>query len=895
MGTKKYYLVSMVLNIKGGEILSRFILYFKEINKDSLPYVGGKGANLGEMTKAGFLVPQGFCVTTSAFQAFVETSDKMDKFFTQLEHASAEKLDEIRVLGEQIRNHLENLAIPNEVEVAIIEAWKLGGNEKAYAVRSSATAEDLPGASFAGQQETYLNVIGQDRLLDSIRRCWASLFTDRAISYRAQNGFDHREVLLSVDVQEMIIPDISGIMFTADPISGNRKVTSIDASFGLGEALVSGLVSADLYQVREGQIIQKKISNKEIAIYSIPEGGTITKDLALDQQQAQALPDERIIELTKLGKKIEKHYGTEQDIEWCLANDKFYIVQSRPITSLFPVPKFSDEQLHILVSGGHIQMMTDTMKPMAISVFSTLIPIIVEAGGRVFADMNTPFGIKPLRKRIPQVLKRMDEQLGAALEEVLDRPTTKFPHKRIPFRTVVPVAFPVVKTIVKNILFVDPLARRKFVNRFIEDSVMRCRENIMGSSGVSRIDAIKRDMKQELFPSLIKVAPNWISGEVVSEIVKRLLRKWLEDTESIYALGRSLPGNVTSELGLLIGDLADIARQNQQLLDYLQEATDANFYNGLGEIPNSESFRLKLEQFMRLYGMRCPGEIDISKPRWHEIPTALVSAIVSHTRTMAPGEHRTKFQEAAKEAERIAEELIKQVRRQKGKMQAKILRRMIYVYRNLAGLREHHKYLLIQYFDIYRQTILELAKGFVQSGVLSEITDVFYLTFDEVQALDNGTFKKNTQQLIEERKHREELNRKLTPPRVMTSEGEIITGRQRDTNAPEGALIGTPVSSGVVEGYAKIVLRPEEANLNEGEIMIAPFTDPGWTPLFHSAKALVMEVGGMMTHGSVVAREYGIPAVVGIEKATEIIKDGSYIRVDGTNGFVQVLNGVKHE
>lgn len=870
-------------------MLTGFVLYFNEIDKDSLPYVGGKGANLGEMTKGGFPVPQGFCVTTSAYHVFMEQSDQMDRFFTQLAHVNSDQLDEIRILGEHIRSHIEHLSIPHEVEEAIVTAWKQNGTEKAYAVRSSATAEDLPGASFAGQQETYLNVLGETQLLRSIRRCWASLFTDRAISYRAKNGFDHRQVFLSVVVQEMIFPDVSGIMFTADPISGNRTVTSIDASFGLGEALVSGLVSADLYQVRGGQIIQKKISTKNLAIYSIPGGGTRTTELAADQQQAQALPDERIVELAELGKKIERYYGTEQDIEWCFANGTFYIVQSRPVTSLYPVPKYSDGQLHILVSGGHIQMMTDAMKPMAISVFSALIPIFAEAGGRVFADLTAPFGIKPLRKRIPLVLRRMDEQLGAALEEVLQRPTTKIPKKRIPLGTVAPVAFLAVTTIIRNILFADPVARRDVVNRFMDQSVKSCRQNVLSSSAPSRIDAIKRHMKQEVFPALLTVVPNWVSGEFISEVVKKLLRTWLGDTESIHVLGRSLPGNVTSELGLRIGDLADIARQNSPLPDYLQQTTDTDFYTGLSEIPNSDSFRAKLEEFMRLYGMRCPGEIDISKPRWREAPTALVSSIISHIRTMAPGEHRTKFQEAANEAERVAEHLIEQVRRRKGPIRAKMLRRVIHVYRNLGGLREHHKYLLIRYFDIYRQAILEEAQKLVQSGVLSEISDAFYVTLDELQALENGSFEGNVHQFIKERKQQEEINKKLTPPRVMTSEGEIITGRRSVANAPEDALIGTPVSSGVVEGYAKIILHPEHAELIEGEIMVAPFTDPGWTPLFLSAKALVMEVGGMMTHGAVVAREYGIPSVAGIDHATKVIQNGDYIRVDGTQGYVQIL------
>jgi pyruvate,water dikinase len=330
------------------------------------------------------------------------------------------------------------------------------------------------------------------------------------------------------------------------------------------------------------------------------------------------------------------------------------------------------------------------------------------------------------------------------------------------------------------------------------------------------------------------------------------------------------------------------------LLTYLQKATDADFYKGLSEIPGSESFGAKLEQFMNLYGMRCPGEIDISRPRWREAPTSLVSSIMSHIRTTSPGDHRTKFVEAAKEAEKVAKGVVEQVRKRKGPVRARILRRLLHVYRNLGGLREHHKYLLIQMFDIYRQAILEEARKLVQSGILSDVSDVFYLTLDELQAVEQDVLAKDAQPsvagLIAERKQQGEFNRKMTPPRVMTGDGEVITGRRRGANAPEGALVGTPVSSGVVEGYAKIVLRPEEANLNEGEIMIAPYTDPGWTPLFHSAKALVMEVGGMMTHGAVVAREYGIPSVVGIDNATTIIKNGDYIRVDGTLGFVQILH-----
>ncbi|CAI8753328.1 Phosphoenolpyruvate synthase [Bacillus licheniformis] len=378
--------------------MEKYVLYFNEIDQFDLPSVGGKGANLGEMTKAGFPVPQGFCISTEAYRAFIQTSGIIDSLFDQLEQLKHDDLEQIRTVGKQIREHLAQISMPDEIKSAILEGIDTTGKDKAYAVRSSATAEDLPDASFAGQQDTFLNVCGKDQLLEAGKQCWSSLFTDRAISYRAKNGFDNRSVFLAVVVQEMVFPEVSGIMFTADPITGHRKTVSIDASFGLGEALVSGVVSADLYQIRSGEIVKKQLSKKESAIYSVPEGGTVQKTLSPEKQQTQALPDPRIIELAELGRKIEAHYGKEQDIEWAFAGGRFYILQSRPITSLYPVVRFFDDRPHVLINFGYIQMMTDPLKPLGVSVISQVLrflkkdpsaqPILREAGGRVFADIT---------------------------------------------------------------------------------------------------------------------------------------------------------------------------------------------------------------------------------------------------------------------------------------------------------------------------------------------------------------------------------------------------------------------------------------------------------------------------------------------------------------------------
>ena len=265
----------------------------------------------------------------------------------RLDHLSRLKPDDreaIRALSAEIRWTLEAIAIPNDLAAAITRLLAQLGEHAAYAVRSSATAEDMPTASFAGQQDTYLNVVGPKVILQHIGNCWASLFTERAVTYRQRNGVDHRRVQMAVVVQQMVCPQVAGILFTADPVTGNRKVISIDASFGLGEALVSGLVNADTYKVLDGEVVARTIATKPLAIYASPAGGTQEQAIEPERQDQPALTDAQVVRLAQLGRRIEAHFGRPQDIEWCLADDDFQIVQSRPITTLFPIPVAGDQR-----------------------------------------------------------------------------------------------------------------------------------------------------------------------------------------------------------------------------------------------------------------------------------------------------------------------------------------------------------------------------------------------------------------------------------------------------------------------------------------------------------------------------------------------------------------------
>ena len=379
--------------------MNSYVHNFNESTKSDISSVGGKGANLIELSKIkGIKVPEGFCVTTEAYKKVFEKNVELNSLLDQLSLLKKIEKDKIKTISDQIHGVIEDTIIPQDITEAITAELKTHGENHSYAVRSSATAEDLPTASFAGQHDTYLNIIGKDSILKHISKCWASLYTERAVTYRIQNNFDHRKVFLAVVIQRMVIPKSSGIMFTADPITSNRKVISIDASYGLGEALVSGLVNPDIYKVRERAIINKNIATKNIAIYALEDGGTEKRKIESDLINKQTLTDEQILRLEQMGRQIETFFSYPQDIEWCLLENELYIVQSRPITTLYPVPEINDNR--VFLSAGHMQMMTDPIKPLGMYFFKSVLGSSPsqEIGGRLYVDITHDLATPPVLK-----------------------------------------------------------------------------------------------------------------------------------------------------------------------------------------------------------------------------------------------------------------------------------------------------------------------------------------------------------------------------------------------------------------------------------------------------------------------------------------------------------------
>ncbi len=795
----------------------------RDIDRSAVALVGGKAAGLGELFKIeGILVPDGFCISTEAFKRIIPL---IEHLLEQLSLLKPEDRDKIASLTRELRERIEAAHIPADIEAEITRHLTRLGAANAYAIRSSATAEDLPHASFAGQQDSYLNVIGKEAILQHIGKCWASLYTERAVIYRMQNGFDHWQVYLSVIVQRMVPAQVSGIAFTADPITGNRKRLTIEAAVGLGDALVSGRVSP-----------------------------------------SQVLTESQISQLSRLARKIEAHFNCPQDIEWCLANDIFYIVQSRPITTLYPIPEAEDQENHVYVSVGHQQMMTDAMKPLGLSFWLMLTRAPMhKAGGRLFVDISKQLASPAGRHMIIDVLGKSDPLLKDALTTVIKREEF-IPPSPLEGKTAEDY---------QTLNDYDPSIVADLISRS-RASIAALKQNIQTRSGPELFDFILQDI-QELKqimgdPQSFGVI---MTGMNASSWINLKMMEWLGEKNVADTLSQSAPNNITSEMGLALLDLADVIRPYPEVIACLER----------GSLEGHSNLEVKkaIDTYLDKYGMRCAGEIDITRTRWSEDPSLLAPTILGNIKHFAPGEGKRKFDQGLLAASEKEHDLLHRLRQlPDGDQKAGEAMRMIDLVRNFIGFREYPKYGIVSRLLVYKRALLKAAEMLTR-----EKEDIYYLTFEEFREAMRTNIV--DLQLIGRRKAEYKLYEKLRPPRVITSDGEIITGKYNREDLPPGALPGLAVSAGVIEGRARVITKMEEAALEPGDILVTVFTDPSWTPLFVSIRGLVTEVGGLMTHGAVIAREYGLPAVAAVENATRLIKDGQRNRVHGTEGYVEIL------
>jgi len=909
----------------------------------TLETVGGKGASLARLVRAGFPVPDGFLIPTAAYLDYVASNDIKKRILSRLTNLPFDEPAASQEASAEIRAWFLVDKTDGGWTSSIRRAYADLGSVP-VAVRSSATTEDLPEMSFAGQQETFLNVVGEQMLFEAIVNCWSSLWTARAISYRSRNSIPHEDVALSVIVQIMVQSEASGVLFTANPLTGKRSETAIDATFGLGEALVGGLVEPDHYVVDtdSGEIINKTLGGKALTIRGVAGGGVVTEDV--DAGERQAIPDDIILQLTELGQRVIALVHSPQDIEWAWSEGQLHLLQSRPITSLYPIPDVPSDPLRVFISFAAIQGLLAPVTPLGQDVMKF---VFAEGGAKVFnfdltqetqrvlfsAGERLWINITPVlrnsigRKILGGALPAIAPGVAYTLDLLLDDPRLAVGRGGIRFSTFRPLAgffLPTMRRVIR--CWRTPERERERVTRLMDETVRQAKTRSAVTGDTQELLAHRLEMlhsARNIFPDV--VIPQGITPIVAAMIpffgiMRRFSAQAAEASgnpafaQSYLEISRGLPHNVTTEMDLALWRVAQTILADSDSSKLFQETSASDLASQYLQAVLPSRAQESIVSFMERYGARGVGEIDIGLPRWGEDPTHIMQVLQSYMQIkdpdMAPD---AVFARSAKSAEQAAAQLESAVRQMHGGfIKARLLRWAISRYRALAGMREAPKFFAIRMMGIIRQGLLQSGQELVDAGHLKQRDDLFFLSIRELDELNEALVKlKNrptssqnepdvhtlTQAIqvrVAERREkyqREHLRKQI--PRVLLSDGMTYYEGVRAPEGQEGAIIGDPVSPGEVEGIARVIFDPHSSQLAPGEILVCPGTDPAWTPLFLTASGLVMEVGGMMTHGSVVAREFGIPAVVGVHLATERIKTGQRLRVNGSTGEITLIDDEK--
>ncbi len=879
------------------------VLDFDQIDAGMLATVGGKAANLGELTRAGLPVPPGLCVTTAAYD-LVAGGAALGDVFDALAATAPDDVPALTALAGRARAALLAAPVPAAVAEAITHGYAGLGADVPVAVRSSATAEDLPFASFAGQQDTYLNVVGAAAVLDAVTRCWASLWTDRAAVYRATNGIDHRGVRLAVVLQRMVDAEVAGVLFTANPVTGRRRQAVIDASPGLGEAVVSGAVNPDHFVVdtATGEIVTRRVGDKRLAIRSLPGGGT-ERVTPPDGTDRACLTDDQIRTLAALGDRVEAHYGTPQDTEWAIdATGGLWLTQARPITTLYPLPASAPppgDQLRVYFCFGVAQGLYRPLTPMGLAGFRLLAssaarilgfpvtdrltgpPAYAEAGQRLFVDVTGVLRSRAGRALMPRVLDVMEARSAAVLRSLFDEPRLS-----VTARSRGPFARRVLRAAVRHrvpMRAVHALARPDVLHRELDLIPADLRQRLTlpaTATPAERLDLVERALVEEVIPLGPRAMPAAAAGFVMLGLAGRLLGAALRPGE-LQTVLRGLPHNITTEMDLALWRLAsDIRGDAAAAAVLLGTSTDDLAVRWrAGSLP--PAVQHGLAEFLDRYGDRAVAEIDLGMPRWSDDPRHILGVVANYLRLDDPGlAPEMVFARGARDAEEMVESLVGRA----GRLQRPLVRFALGRARQLAGLREMPKYLIVVALAQVRRQLAAVGAALAAQGHIAAAEDVFFLDLVEARA---GLAGADLRAAVARRREAYEAElRRRHIPRVLLSDGTEPEATTGAAGAPDGSLSGTPASAGTVTGVARVILEPVGAHLEPGEILVAPSTDPGWTPLFLTAGGLVMEMGGANSHGAVVAREYGIPAVVGVPDATGRIATAQRITVDGTAGTV---------
>jgi pyruvate,water dikinase len=902
----------------GGQQASRphsreraFVVPVRALDAGALSLAGGKAANLGELIRAGLPVPDGFCVTTDAYRDGTTAAD-LSGIFEELAGTAADDPERAAEIARQARDRILSAPMPAHVAAAVTSAYQALG-EPAVAVRSSATAEDLPFASFAGQQDTYLGITGADAVLDAVHRCWASLWTDRAVVYRVRNRIDHAETRLAVVVQRMVDAAVAGVMFTVNPVTGRRGETVIDASPGLGEAVVSGSVNPDHFVLdsRTGAVLERRLGDKRLVVRARPGGGTET--VAQPASDTACVSDEQLRALVALGARVQEHYGQPQDTEWAIDRDgALWLTQARPVTTLFPLPdgEASPDELRVYFCFSLAQGLTRPLTPLGLSAIRVLGSSVArlyghppvepvagpapvhDAAGRLFFDITTIIRSTAGRAVFPRVLDVMEGRSATVLRGLFADPRLSVVHpswwpvvRRLAFiaaRFGIPIQ--VAQALAR------PAAARRRLDR-LGDGLRERPRPPASAEATQRLDFVVALLGDAVVRIVPRVMPPAAAGFAMLGLAGRLLGADAREGDLATVL-RGLPHNVTTEMDLELWSVATAIRADDDAAAAVRLESPAELAERYrtGALP--PVLRDRLRAFLDRYGHRAVAEIDTGVPRWAEDPTHVLGVLANYLRLEDPDRapDRT-FARSAAEAEAMVSTLAERARR-RGRVRGRAVAFALDRARQLAGVRELPKYDIVLVLAQARRELLGIGAELAAAGRLARADDVFFLCLSEIGVALTG---RDLRDVVTDRRadYSREMGRRHVP-RVLLSDGTEPEAAAGTRQAGDGALVGIAASAGSATGPARVVLDPSGAHLAPGEVLVAPSTDPGWTPLFLTAGGLVMEMGGPNSHGAVVAREYGIPAVVGVPDATSRITTGQQLTVDGTRGLVTSATGRDH-
>lgn len=913
--------------------MTNYIAAFDTITAHDIPLVGGKGANLGEMTRAGLPVPPGFCVTADAYRRF--TASAQTTITQILNETRMDDPDDVETKSAQLREFLIAQPIPPDIADEILQAYAQlahalhsAAGTLPVAVRSSATAEDLPDASFAGQQDTYLNIRGDAQLLEYVKRCWASLWTGRAVTYRQKQGYAHDKVALAVVVQAMIESEVAGILFTANPINFNRGEMVLNASWGLGEAIVSGLVTPDTWITdKDGRILEREIATKELAVEYAEGGGTREIPIPSEKSEIPSLTDAQVTVLIQIGGRVEQHYARPMDIEWAYANQTFYMLQARPITTLgttapnfqslsadqptsrptdLPTSQSPVSSLQLFRGEYNrsmfIEIFPDPLSPAFLSViaplFESMLAFTFETLGfdppKNIPAIGTFYG-QPYfhREYIQAALASLSPEVQTALVTQIVNPfgkhNTKLPTEASP-------AFLSMVTRLLRFMTGFPKQLPALLETY-HTEIRRFNdlpfESLSDLEIMSRVRSLLFDQASKLLNyDFLMIALIGITYQMLGTLLDRYYGVASEQVRAKLISG--VTGNVTMETNKRLWNLAQEAKSSSIVRNILSSPFPPSSVLGegqgvrglLSQSGDGRIFLAELDAFLEQYGHR-EVRMDILYPTWSQDPTPVLNFIRGY---FDADDRASPFVQQARlvqEREQLAQEVESHLHSDVAGRFA-IAPLFHWVLKNTqthTRERDTMHFELTRLFPPFRRALLVLGTRWQKQNLIDAPDDVFFLHLDEMQTL--AETPRPVHDLVRERRAEFAANAQHSPPAILRDGVAVDMPQSAATDTASGTLRGIAGSPGIAHGIVRVVRGPDEfEKLKRGEILVAPLTNPVWTPLFAIAGGIITQVGGILSHGAIVAREYGIPAVMAVPDATTLLQDGQRVTVDGNKGIV---------